>query len=219
MDTELKNLRHILNHDLRAPLRAIDGFSNIFELEYADQLNQAGKDIFEKIQTSSHRLDKRIQGLIDLTELNEHTINPVKLEVSQMAFLNSNWLEKNKFHLSNMTHISIYADKVLFETLMRNLLQNSVRFNHSEPNILLKTEIEKDYILLKISDDGVGIDPDLGDSIFDLYTFDPTLKAMHGEGIGLSLCREIMRKHDGYITYNKLKKNGAEFICAFKLKR
>ena len=205
-----------LTHEMRTPLTSIQGFS-----EYIMRTNATDEDRFialNHINGEANRLKQLINKMFDLMTLKRESLNIVKLN-SDEIFNILRKIEFQKLKIKNIDFIVnveteyFYADKDLIVIVLTNLIDNGINASkeNSQIEITIYSELEK--TIIKISDQGEGIDDN------DLpYIFDPFYKSNKnrppnhkGAGLGLSLCKKIIDLHNGTIEVKSRKNKGTDF--------
>lgn len=207
----------IISHDLRSPFQGLLGISNYLVDEFE---NLPKEEIKELISTLNDALKNQYKFLDDL--LNWSRIQSGKLSLSKTKFNLHNLVENvrnlfdtslqtKKIELINQIPIqqNIFADEDMLFLLIRNLISNAIKFTKSFGRIEITSFELEDYIQVIVSDNGIGIKPENLEKLFKLgshYTTRGTNNET-GNGLGLTLCKEIVNKHNGKIwvksEYNK----------------
>ncbi len=215
-----------ISHELRTPLNAIIGFSQALDSKIFGELNEKQAEYIKDIQISSLHLLGMINEILDISKLEAHAINfsPIELESKRTIEEVINILEplyKNKNikveFISNYDGI-IKADYQKFQQILYNLLSNAIKYTQEGGKIeIISTTCDKDYIL-KIKDNGIGIDKKYHNKIFkkfihlnNIYT-----KNQSSTGLGLTITKELVKLHNGKITLESELNKGTTFIMEFK---
>jgi len=205
MNHEMDSILYAISHDMRAPLRSIDGFSNAMIEDYENILDEVGKDFLNRIHNACKRLDQYIEALLNMSRETRGDVIIERLDLSYISkeilneFKNKNPYRKSEFVIQD--NITVMADRGLTEILLRKILENAWKFTSS--NDLTRIEFgaaEKNgKQVCFIKDNGAG---------FDMKYAKPRLfgifQKMHGErfdgiGAGLATARRIMNRHGGAI--------------------
>ena len=215
-----------ISHELRTPLNAIIGFSQALDSKIFGELNEKQAEYIKDIQISSLHLLGMINEILDISKLeaNAMKFNPAEINSTQLISEVVNILEplyKNKNieveFISNKQY-KINADYQKFQQILYNLLSNAIKFTGPNGKIEIIQELNgKDYIL-KIKDNGVGIDKKYHNKIFKKYVHIDNIysKSQSSTGLGLPITKELVKLHNGKITLESEINKGTTFIMEFK---
>lgn len=214
---ELESFSYSVSHDLRAPLRAIRGFSNILVESYSPQLPGEAQQLLTRIMSSSERMSELIEHLLRFSRLSKQAINkqPVKVQTLVQEALEE--LYKDMFDRAVNVQVQplpdAVGDQVLLRQVFANLLSNAFKFsrNHSNPTIVVacqKTDKEQIY---SVSDNGAGFDMQHAENLFRVFHRLHSQQEFEGTGVGLSLVQRIIQRHGGRIWAEAAVNQGATF--------
>ncbi|QDO92633.1 PAS domain S-box protein [Formosa sediminum] len=230
MNEELQSFAYISSHDLQEPLRKIQIFSSrILDLE-KDNLSETGTGYFMRMQNAAHRMQVLIKDLLTYSRTNTSTrafektdlnsvIEEVKIDLREL-------IKDNQVTIETGNLCTIYAIPFQFIQLMNNLINNSIKFAKQDvpPVIKIDSVIDKgstfkleqlvaegEYCHIKVSDNGIGIDPQYSEQIFDVFERLHTRTAYEGTGIGLAIVKKIVENHNGYIFAEGEENKGVTF--------
>lgn len=215
-----------ISHELRTPLNAIIGFSQALDSQIFGELNDKQAEYIKDIQISSLHLLGMINEILDISKLeaNAMKFNPSRINSTQAIREVINILEplyKNKnieVVFDSNSNININADFQKFQQILYNLLSNSIKFTGKNGKIEIKQEQKaKDYIL-KIKDNGVGIDKKHHNKIFKKFVHIDNIysKSQSSTGLGLPITKELVKLHNGKITLESEIDKGTTFIMEFR---
>jgi len=203
---ELQSFSYSVSHDLRAPLRYIDGFSLALLEDYGDKLDETGINSLKKIRYSTQRMGLLIDDMLSLSHLSQSKFNSEEVNLSEMVKEITNELQKNEpqreaiFKIED--NISTLGDKSLLEIMFYNLLSNAWKFTSKNK----KTEIKFGKLLDKeggfiyfLTDNGAGFDMQYVNKLFIPFQRLHTEKEFPGTGIGLAIIQRIVSRHHGKI--------------------
>ncbi len=217
---ELEAFSYSVSHDLRAPLRSINGFSQALIEDYEEILDDEGKDFLFRIKKSADRMAELIEGLLKLsrlmrTEIKYNTINLGKIaEEVFRDFKKNSPKNKIKFEVKNKEETYVKGDPNLLRVLLENLIANSLKFTEKEKNpkiIFGYKKNDKGRNVFYIKDNGVGFNMEYSDKLFIPFQRLHKQKDFSGSGIGLSIVKRIIKRHDGKIWAESKKGKGATF--------
>lgn len=215
-----------LSHELKTPINII--FSTVQLLNSKKRQSIADfLDSYEKydktIRQNCYRMIRLVNNLVDLTKIdsgfisaNFNNYNIVNL-VENICMSVVPYLENKGITLTFDTlfeDIIIKCDSDYIERIILNIFSNSIKFSNNNGNIFVLIDADKDFITIKISDDGIGIDKDKLDSVFEPFIqSDKSLtRKKEGSGIGLSLVKSLVELHNGLVYFNPDIDKGSEII-------
>lgn len=214
---ELESFSYSVSHDLRAPLRSINGFSRVLIEDYADQLDVEAKDYLQRIHVASINMGRLIDGLLQLSKINRNEITFGNVNLSELANNIIQRLSESESQRNVMVNIAAdlqaQGDPVLLMVLLENLLGNAWKYTAQtkEPKIeFFATEIDgKNTYVVK--DNGVGFDMQYADKLFG--AFQRLVGSEYdGLGIGLATVQRIIRRHRGKVWAEAESGKGASFF-------
>ena len=215
---ELDAFSYSVSHDLRAPLRAINGFSEALLDEYGDQLNEEGKTYLRYLQEGSHEMSDLIDGLLTLSRSTRGEIIMERVDLSAMAAIVKEELRKaepeRRVNFSIAPDVKAVADPRLLKVVMENLLGNAWKYTSrtAEAHIEFGVEEQQDgEIVFFVADNGSGFDMAYADKLFLPFHRLHKSSEFSGIGIGLATVERIIRRHDGRIWAQAAKGKGSTF--------
>ncbi|ACU63168.1 sensor histidine kinase [Chitinophaga pinensis] len=236
---ENRQYRHISNHNLQEPLRKIRLFSNML----VDAVEQAhvekSKELALKVNAGAQRISMMIKDLSDFSELNYVDASFEKIDLNKVVADVCAQLEQSLFvkggrviadSLPYMQAISMQMEQ-LFYHLISNALKFArtdapaeIRILVSEPDIhqvrsLLPAAGNKKYVRIRVQDNGMGIEKQQLEKIFDIFARISFESTYEGFGLGLAYCRKIIRNHGGFITAESTPGVGTAFTMILPLER
>lgn len=222
---ELEAFAYSISHDLRTPLRAINGFANILEQEYANQLDDEGKRICSIISGNALKLGNLVDGLLNFSRLSRTDLNKVQTDMRSMVVEVCDEIaepvmkEKIVFEISENLH-SAKADPLLIRQVWVNYLSNAIKFSlrNSNPVIRVESKPENGKIIYSVSDNGTGFDMQYADKLFRVFQRLHTDKEYEGTGIGLALAQRIVQRHNGKTWATSEPGKGATFFFSLPAK-
>jgi len=205
-------------HDLRAPLRAVGGFSNELFKDYNQLLDEPGRDYLRRIRSAAARMDQLILDLLRFGRLNtaELPAQIVKLEdVVRIALTPLEEEIKSKHAQINIKAplLAVRANSVMVEQAVANLIANALKFvpNNVEPRVDIWTERHNGMVRLSIQDNGIGIKPDHVKKLFQPFVRLVNGSDYPGTGIGLAIVRKGVERMGGQVGLTSKLKEGSCF--------
>lgn len=219
---ELEAFSYSVSHDLRAPLRSINGFSQAISEDYADKLDEHGRDYLQRICRASQLMGQLIDDLLHLsratmTELNYGRINLSEL-AQQIEVSLRNLQPQRKVEFIIEPGISVSGDIVLMRQVMENLLGNAFKFTARVP--LSRIEFGKTTSgvndIYYIKDNGAGFDMSYSEKLFKPFQRLHSQAEYPGTGIGLALVERIIKRHGGKVWAEGEPRKGATFFFTLR---
>jgi PAS domain S-box-containing protein len=215
---DLQACSYSLGHDLRAPLRAMQGFSEIVSASETERLSPRGKEFFNKIMSAARRFDGLIQ---DLLALNHIGVGPLTLESINLDCLLQDILERHHGLQPPMSQVCIahpllpvIGHRGLVSQCLSNLLDNAVKFISptSKPKVKVWTESLGNQVRIWVQDNGIGIEPQYHEKVFGIFQrLHPDEKHYEGRGIGLAVVRKAARCMRGEVGIQAHVHRGSRF--------
>ena len=214
---ELEAFTYSVAHDLRAPLRGIDGFARILEEEYRGVLGAEGSRLLGVVRSGAGKLDRLITDLLEYARIgrSEPVLSPVDMgELARHALSECSdpgVLGSFEIRIRNLP--SVPADPGMMERIWINLLSNAIKY--SLPSKTRRIEIsgsrDGDWATYSIRDRGVGFDPRYSNKLFNMFQRLHSAEDFPGSGIGLAITRKLVELHGGRIWAEGTKGEGAVF--------
>ena len=214
---ELEAFSYSVSHDLRAPLRSIDGFSQILLEEHSAQLDAQGRDYLRRVRLASQHMEQLINDMFKLSRVTRAEINIDKVNLTQIARSVINGLQESK----PQRHVDIRiaddlednADSRLMHIMLENLLGNAWKFTEKQTTAIIEFGFTKEgkKKIYFVRDNGAGFDMTYMDKLFTPFQRLHTAEEYPGTGIGLATVRRIIHRHEGKIWAEGQVGKGATF--------
>lgn len=217
INKELEAFSYSVSHDLRAPLRAISGYSSIIKNTYVAQLDADGQEMFDNVLKSTHNMGTLIDGLLNFSRLgrkglNIDTINSEKLVTDIWT---EQWVVAGQPEVQITIDAlpNVMADEFLMRQLWYNLISNALKYSSKStpPIIHISGKIIDNQVEYTIADNGIGFDMRYVDKIFGVFQRLHSDKDYEGIGVGLSFVQRIITKHKGKIWVESEVGHGTTF--------
>jgi len=219
LNKELEAFSYSVSHDLKAPLRAIDGFSSALEEDYYDKLDNEGKEFIALIRDNAQKMGALINDLLEFSRLGRKDLNYTELNLKELVddvYGDMIVLEKDrKIELKTDNLCTVFADRTMIKQVIINLVSNALKFTRMEP--VAEIEIgcvdseDGKYVEFYVSDNGVGFDMKYYDKLFGVFQRLHTDEKFEGTGVGLALIKRIISKHKGTVWAEGKSNEGATF--------
>jgi PAS domain S-box-containing protein len=220
---ELESFSYSISHDLRAPLRAIYGFSQILAGRHRESLNEEGKKYMDYIVESSVRMEQLINDLLNYSRLGRKTveIRPVSLKKIIDAIFDDYKPQIHeiggKFQVPGNPP-EILSDESLLRQIFSNLIGNSIKYrrNDADLSIIINFEIIQNNVIIKVADNGIGIAAEHYEKIFNVFQRLHSEDKYPGTGIGLANVKKAVSMLGGTISVESTIGKGSTFILKFR---
>ena len=222
---ELEAFTYSVAHDLRAPLRGIDGFTRILQEEYAEVLGEEGGRLLDVVRSGAVKLDRLIANLLECARIGRSI--PAVVEVDMGALARDAYVNcadsaiLDTFQISFGDMPKAMADPAMMERVWTNLLSNAVKY--SIPATVHHIEVEgheaEGKIEYMVRDHGVGFDPRYADKLFGMFQRLHSEEAFPGSGIGLAIVQKLVELHGGSIWATGKTGEGATFQFSLPSRR
>jgi signal transduction histidine kinase len=215
---ELETFAYSVAHDLKAPLRGIDGYSRLLLEDHAAALNEEGRSFLETIHGSSEEMSQLIDDLLEYSRLERREFKPDRLDLGPLITL---IVEQKKREATesavdfvvNVNGGSVVADSNGLTQSLRNYLDNAVKFSSkvSQPRIEIGSRETINNLVVWIRDNGVGFDMKYHDRIFNIFQRLNPNEEYPGTGVGLAIVRKAMERMGGRAWGESQPGEGATF--------
>jgi signal transduction histidine kinase len=219
---ELESFSYAVSHDLRAPLRAVDGFSAELLEGYAAVLDDRGRHYVTRIRTGAQRLGQTIDDLLRLSRVGRDALRAVPVDLAAIARTVADEVTSGSTRRVRWIvpeQVPAEGDRELLQLALQNLLHNAWKFTASrdEAVIELRAEGPQSRRVYSIRDNGVGFDMRYADKLFAPFQRLHPAAAFEGTGIGLATVKRIVHRHGGQVWAESTPDAGAVF--SFTLSR
>ncbi len=214
---ELEAFSYSVSHDLRTPLRSIDGFSQALLEDYADKLDSTALEHLQRVRRAAQRMAALIDDMLNLSRVTRCELHRETLDLSAMAKLIAAELQEaepgRRVEFVIESGLAGVGDPQLLRAAMENLLRNSWKYTSGHPTARIEfgrsNEIDKHPFLIR--DDGAGFDPRYADRLFGAFQRLHSAKEFPGTGVGLATVQRIIHRHGGEIWAEGAVEQGATF--------
>jgi len=218
---ELEAFSYSVAHDLRAPLRGMNGFAQVLLDSYSDKLDADGKDALQEILLNARRMGALIDALLSLSRVTRSAVKPESVDLSEVVRTIARQLStaepERTIDLVVRDHLHAELDPVLARTLMENVLGNAWKFTSKVPAARIEFGVtEKDRVrAFYVRDNGAGFDMAFANKLFTPFQRLHTVAEFPGTGIGLATVQRIVHRHGGQLWAEGTVDGGATFYFAF----
>lgn len=213
---ELEAFSYSVAHDLRGPLRGIEGFAHVIAEDYADRLDDAGRNHLARIQQAAKRMAQLIDDLLELARIMRVDMHRQEIDLSALAHglaqdLQSGSGRKVRFEIA--PDLKAWADPTLMASALGNLIENAWKFTarQGDARIEFGADIDGADPVFYVRDNGAGFDPAFADKLFQPFQRLHHPDEFSGTGIGLATAARILQRHGGRIWAEGAPGAGATF--------
>jgi signal transduction histidine kinase len=219
---ELEAFTYSIAHDLKGPLREIEGFSSLLEKQFADTGEPHVRHHIDVIRTSALRLTHMIDALLKYSRLEQQDLPRARFNVRDLI---------DSLMVDRLSHVAgtqprivvelpftdLYGESMSIRQAITNLLDNAIKFsrNAQPPTITIGGRTDQGESLLWIRDNGIGFDPQAAETIFGLFERLHGPHDYEGTGVGLAIVKLVMEKHGGRVWAESAPGKGSTFFLAF----
>lgn len=215
---ELESFSYSVSHDLAAPLRGIDGFSRMIEEDYAESLDERGREYLQRIRAGTQRMHRLIDDLLGLARITRNEMNRQSVDLSAMVAEVAAELQRSepsrRSEFLIQPSMRVYADANLLRIGMDNLLRNAWKFTsrHATARIEVGCLQRGRELVYFVKDDGAGFDMRYATKLFGPFQRLHSAGEFSGSGIGLAIVHRIVHRHGGRIWAEAEVERGATFF-------
>jgi PAS domain S-box-containing protein len=219
---ELEAFSYSIAHDLRAPLRAINGFSDILLEEYQGSLDQEGQQLLSHILSAGQKMHDLIDSLLSLSQLSRQNLEISEVNIKELGKGIAEDLIAQKperkivveYQFECPQDVQVQADRALLSVLLTNLFSNAIKFSAQRDPALIEfgCHPSKDGPVYFVRDNGIGFDPANAHRMFVPFQRLHGSDSFEGTGIGLAIVERIIKRHNGRIWAESPESSGATFF-------
>ena len=219
----LRQFAYASAHDLKEPLRSISSFTHIIKKRYIALLPPEASDYMTFVTTGVKRMESLLSALLEYSTLiaeNNVVSQPVSLHsVLEDVTNNLHMIATEKKAIIDYpkTMCAIRVSRLHLTQLFQNLIGNALKFTNKPPVISLSFQENREEFLIILKDNGIGMNPEYGDKVFRLFQRLNKSSQYEGTGIGLTICKNIVEKHNGKIWFESKEEEGTTFFISFPL--
>jgi signal transduction histidine kinase len=215
---ELEAFSYSVSHDLRSPLRSIDGYSQAVLEDYGELLPVEGRNFLEKVRKSARRMGELIDDLLKLSQVTRAEIRLVPVDLTRLAENILTELQRNyperRIRFSVAPNLNARGDSRLLQVVLENLLNNAWKYTSKQEDAEIEfgSRQENDQTIFFVYDNGAGFDMAYVDKLFGAFQRLHGMTEFPGTGIGLATVQRIIHRHGGRIWAEGVVNQGATFF-------
>jgi PAS domain S-box-containing protein len=212
---ELENFAYVASHDLQEPLRMVTSFTQLLAKQYKENLDGRAMEYIDFAVEGSKRMYELLNGLLTYSRISTRGNELKKIELTGVfncAIKNLALLIKEKQVVISADELPvIMGDANQMIQLFQNLIANSIKFTPESPIINISSMENRDHYIISVKDNGIGIESQYYDRIFQIFQRLNPRDKYEGTGIGLSICKRIVERHGGKIWLESIPGKGSTF--------
>ena len=214
---EHESFSYSVSHDLRAPLRVVEGFARILKEDYGVRLDRVGNDHLDRVMSAAARMNSMIDALLSLSQLSTRPLARQPVNLSQLAGFVMEEICRTAPQRELVLHIdpdlTVQGDPTLLRMLLENLLGNAWKYSGKVEQAVIRFthELRDGRPVMVVSDNGAGFDMRFAERLFGVFQRLHSASDFQGTGVGLALVRRIVRRHGGEIWAESAVGEGARF--------
>jgi PAS domain S-box-containing protein len=214
-NAELEAFSYSVSHDLRAPLRAIEGFTQAFIEDYGKNVPAAGLDYLKEVTAATRRMNHLVQDLLNFSRLSriQFDLQPVSLANIVDQCLKQLSSGREFVHVGDLNGMRMIGHEQTLVQAVNNLVSNALKFQapDKEPQITISAERRDGFVRLSVADNGIGILPEHQERIFQVFERLHGQEEYPGTGIGLAIVKRGVQRMGGHVGLQSTPDTGSTF--------
>jgi PAS domain S-box-containing protein len=213
---ELEQFAYIASHDLQEPLRTVSSYVQLISRRYKDRLDGDAEEFMHYAVSGAARMQTLLNDLLTYSRIGASGSNVKLTDLNSaltMAIANLKMaIDDSNAVIERESLPAVYADEVQMVQLLQNLIGNATKFHGNEPpRIHVSADLKNNEWIIRVSDNGIGIDPKYLDRIFHIFKRLHSRAQYDGTGMGLAICKKIVERHGGRIWVESEPGKGSTF--------
>jgi light-regulated signal transduction histidine kinase (bacteriophytochrome) len=216
-NTDLERFAYVASHDLQEPLRMISGFSQMLQEKYQNQLDADADEYIWFLVDAAGRMGDLINGLLAFSRVQTRTASLEMVNCEEvLGWALSNLqasIEEARVVVTHDPLPEVMGDATQLMQVFQNLLGNAIKFRnrYTQPRIHISAQVSDEESIFAVNDNGIGIEPEFYERIFEIFQRLHTRDRYPGTGIGLAICHRIVERHGGRIWVESEPGQGSTF--------
>ena len=220
VNKELESFSYSVSHDLRSPLRAINGFTKILVEDYSSELADEAKEILGEIIANSKKMGELIDNLLEFSRLGKQHLSITKVNIRQLVdtiiFEFKQSEPKRLFSINIKPLQNINGDRNMLKQVFINLLSNAFKYTGKKEKAVIEigSYAQDEHQIYYVKDNGAGFDMQYYDKLFGVFQRLHSSNEFEGTGVGLAIIQKIITKHQGKVWAEAKVNEGACFYIS-----
>jgi len=222
---ELESFAYSVSHDLRAPLRAMEGFASALLEDYAEKLDETGRDYANRVVSAAQHMDILIQDLLAYSRLSRSALKPNAVSLDGVLGEVMHQLSSDIQKMDAQIRVErplpeVMGDHATLVQVLSNLLSNAIKFVEPgvKPRVNIRAETLSNKVRLWVEDTGIGIAPEYYDRIFRIFERLQGMEAYPGTGVGLAIVKKGLERMGGSAGLESVPGQGSKFWVELRAK-
>ncbi|MFZ6013325.1 MAG: ATP-binding protein [Bacteroidota bacterium] len=214
---ELEAFSYSVSHDLRAPLRSIDGYSRIMIEDYASKLNDDAKRTLGVIMKNAQRMGRLIDDLLTFSRIGKQNLTKVSLDMDSITMFVAEDIKSQVAHrdveINIKPMLGVHGDSSMLKQVFVNLISNAIKYSNKKDRSVVEigSYADNGHNVYYVKDNGAGFDMQYYDKLFGVFQRLHSANEFEGTGVGLALVQRIVTKHGGRVWAEGKVNEGATF--------
>jgi PAS domain S-box-containing protein len=211
---ELESFSYSVAHDLRAPLRGIDGYTKMLKEDHAKSLDTDGIRLLSEIEYNADRMSTLIDDLLKFSKLGRREVRKTIVDMKALVNELMHEMDTGKAKIKLETLNPVFGDMTLVKAVMSNLLSNAVKYSakQEQPEVIISSAVQDGMITYSVIDNGVGFDMQYAEGLFGVFQRLHSNEEFEGTGVGLAIVQRIVTRHGGKVWAHSKVNEGASFF-------
>ncbi len=219
---ELERFAYIASHDMKTPIRNIISFLNLTERRAGTELSPELQEYITFASKSAKELNRLIEDILDYSRVSKTETHFEEIDLNQIMNMVSESLIKQDAYQHVKVEFEqlpiLKAESSQMTQLFQNLVENGLKYNQSKyPEVKVSYQIENHKHLITVTDNGIGIEPDYYNTIFEMFKRLNNRGKYEGTGMGLAICKKIVERYNGNIWLDSKLNSGSRFHLSFPM--
>jgi PAS domain S-box-containing protein len=216
LNAELESFTYSVSHDLRAPLRSIDGYSKILVEDYADKLDDEAKRIINVVLRNAKKMGKLIDDLLDFARLGRKELLQTNVDVDNLVksvIADELEIQESNVKITASSLAPCLGDVDMLRQVWQNLISNAIKYSskNNEAAIQITSSFLNGEIIYCVKDNGVGFDMSYAPKLFNVFQRLHKMEEFGGTGVGLAIVKRVIDRHHGRVWAEAKLNEGATF--------
>ncbi|MBL7931928.1 MAG: PAS domain-containing protein [Bacteroidia bacterium] len=222
INKELESFTYSVSHDLRAPLRAINGFAEIMKEEAQEGLNEVARDSLDEIISNANKMGVLIDDLLEFSRLGRLPVSKTLVDMNEVfkaVLIETKRASPKNLSVKLNPLRSVYGDYAMLKQVAVNLVSNAVKYSSKkeQPHVEIGSQEKNGQVEFYVKDNGAGFNMEYYDKLFNVFQRLHGAREFEGTGVGLAIVQRIINKHDGKVWAEAKEDNGATFYFSLPL--